>query len=170
MRLMARQFFRILDLANEAASIFMLLVALVVVFMAAASRYVFLNPLPWTEEVARFAFIWLSFVGISIAERMKVHFRITYFINKVPQRPKKFVWAFNEVLIFGALTLLLFEGIKFGKMGAQGISAVLELPLNYIYVALPIAFGLTIVNRLRNSVQTLLSDEDDYFEAMGATD
>lgn len=163
-----RQVFKVLDRANEAAAILMLATALVVVFMAAASRYVFLNPLPWTEEVARFAFIWLGFTGISVAERLKVHFRITYFINKVPTRPKKGIWLMNEVLIFGALFFLLSEGIKFGKMGSQGISAVLELPLNYIYVALPIAVGLTIINRLRNSVEIMLSDEDDYFQSMGA--
>ena len=155
--------FRVFDAANDAAAIFMLVTTVVVVFLAAASRYVFKNPLPWTEEVARFAFIWLSFIGISIAERTNVHFRITYFINKVPKKPKKFVWMFNELIIFTALFLLLFEGMKFGRMGAQGISAVLELPLDYIYVALPVAFGLTIINRLRASIETLLSRREDFF-------
>lgn len=159
--------FRVFDAANEAVSALMLLTTVVVVFMAAASRYIFKNPVPWTEEVARFAFIWLAFAGISIAERMKVHFRITYFINKIPAKQKRFVWLFDEILVFSALLFLLFEGIKFGQMGAKGISAVLEISLEYIYVALPIAIGLTIVNRLRNCVETLIGGKDDYFDSMG---
>ncbi len=162
------KFLKAFDIANEAASIFLLLTTVVVVFVAAASRYVFKNPVPWTEEVARFAFIWLAFVGVSIAERMKVHFRITYFINMIPERQKRYVWLFDEVLVFAALAYLLFEGLKFGEMGARGISAVLEIRLNFIYIALPVAVGLTMINRLRNGIEILISGKATYFEAIGS--
>jgi len=155
------------DVANEAASVFLLLTAVVVVFLAAISRYVFKNPVPWTEEVARFAFIWLAFAGVSLAERMKVHFRVTYFINKIPANQKRAVWLFDEVLIFAALVFLLLEGLKFGELGVKGISAVLEIRLDYIYFALPIAIGLTLINRMRNLVEKLVGGKDDYFESMG---
>lgn len=146
-----RRLFKALDAANEAAALLMLLTTIVVVFLAAASRYVFANPIPWTEEVARFAFIWLAFVGISIAERHDAHFRIGFFVDQLPHRARRAVLVFDEIVVFAVLIMLLIEGIRFGRLGAQGLSAVLELPLHYIYMALPIAVGLTIVNRIRRT-------------------
>lgn len=165
MKAVLKRVLKLFDVANDVVAAFMLLTTVVVVFMAAMSRYVFRDPLPWTVEVAQFAFIWLAFVGISIAERLNVHFRITYFINKIPRKKKRLVWLIDEAMIFAALFLLLFEGVKFGVLGAKGISAVLEIHLDYIYVALPIAVGLTIINRLRVVVETLLGKRD-YFPTM----
>lgn len=158
-----RVLLKALDLVNEISSVAMLLVTIVVVFMAAASRYVFKNPLPWTEEVARFAFIWLVFLGISIAERKRVHFRITYFVSNFPEGSKKIIWVFNELAILVALVILLVESIAFTKMGARGISAVMELRLQYIYVALPLAVSLTMINRVRNFIDKLIAGDKDYF-------
>lgn len=149
MRNFAPKAWRVLDIANEAAGFLMLLTTIVVVFLAVLGRYVFAIPLPWTEEVARFAFIWLAFIGLSVAERHNAHFRISYFVDRLPDRPKSWIFVFNELVVFSVLATLLVEGIRFSAMGMQGLSSVMELPLHYIYMALPIAVCLTIVNRSR---------------------
>ena len=156
-------FFKVLDRLNDAASVIMLITTIVVIFLAVLSRYVFRNPIPWTEEVGRFAFIWLVFLGISIAERMQSHFRITFFILKAPKHIQKRVWIFSEIIIFLALLLLLKEGLQFSRMGSRAISAVMEMRLDFIYVALPLAVFLTLVNRVRNVINTLQSGGTAYY-------
>jgi len=156
-------FLKLIDRLNEAAAIFMLVTTIVVIFLAILSRYVFRNPIPWTEEVGRFAFIWLVFLGISIAERKQSHFKITFFILKAPKHIQKRVWIFSEIIIFLALLLLLKEGIQFSRMGSRAISAVMELRLNYIYMALPLAIFLTLVNRVRNVINILQSGDKAYY-------
>ena len=158
-----KQFLKLLDKLNEAASVMMLVTTIVVVFLAILSRYVFKNPIPWTEEVARFAFIWLVFLGISIAETNQTHFRINFFILKAPKHIQKGVWVFSEIIIFLALLLLLKDGIQFMHMGSMAVSATLELRLNYIYMALPLAVFLTLFSRLRNVISILQSGENKYF-------
>ncbi len=155
--------FRAIDRLNDAASIIMLGTTIVVIFLAILSRYVFKNPIPWTEEVGRFAFIWLVFLGISIAERRESHFKITFFILKAPTHIQKGVWIFSEIIIFLALLLLLKEGIQFARMGSRAISAVMELRLDFIYIALPLAVFLTLVNRIRNVIVKMQSDNQDYY-------
>ncbi len=158
-----RLLLKVIDRLNEAASILMLATTLVVIFLAVLSRYIFRNPIPWTEEVGRFAFIWLVFLGISIAERRRSHFRITFFILKAPQKIQKRVWIFSEIAIFLALLLLLKEGIQFARMGSRAISAVMELRLDYIYVALPLAVFMTLINRIRNVISILHADDNAYY-------
>jgi TRAP-type C4-dicarboxylate transport system permease small subunit len=154
---------KVIDRLNEAASVIMLVTTIVVIFLAVLSRYVFRNPIPWTEEVGRFTFIWLVFLGISIAERRRSHFRITFFIMKAPINVQKRVWVFSEIIIFFALLLLLKEGLQFARMGSRAISAVMELRLDFIYVALPIAVFLTLVNRVRNVINILQSGNNEYY-------
>jgi hypothetical protein len=48
-------------------------------------------------------------------------------------------------------------------MGSRAISAVMELRLDFIYVALPLAVFLTIVNRMRNVIAKLQSGGQDYY-------
>jgi TRAP-type C4-dicarboxylate transport system permease small subunit len=156
-------FLKLLDRLNEAAAILMLVTTIVVIFLAILSRYVFRNPIPWTEEVGRFTFIWLVFLGISIAERKHTHFKITFFILKAPEHIQKGVWIFSEIIILLALLLLFKEGIQFTRMGSRAISAVMELRLNFIYAALPLAVFLTVINRVRNVIGILKSSEKPYF-------
>lgn len=168
MKPMVGNILKAFDFLNNAVAIFLLITAVVVVFMAAASRYAFHSPIAWTEEIARFSFIWLAFAGVSIAERMNVHFQITFFIHKVPRTAQKYVWMIDEVIVLGILTVLFFDAIQFGQMGQKTLSAVFEMPLSYIYVALPTAVVLTFINRVRNAV-IVLTGGREYFP-MGEKD
>lgn len=61
-------------------------------------RYAFNNPLTWSEELARFAFIWFVYISGSYAVKFQRHVRLS-FVDKLPQ-------PFN--LVFQMLALLLW--------------------------------------------------------------
>ena len=58
----------------------------VIVFAQIFFRYVFNVPLGWSEELARFAFVWVSFMGASALMRVKEHINVTVFIDFMPAR------------------------------------------------------------------------------------
>lgn len=160
---MTKAFLRVFDRINEGISVMLLLVTVVVVFLGILTRYVFKAPLVWTEEVGRFAFIWLVFVGVSITERQKAHFRITYFVEQAPPRVRYGLWLLGELLVIGALVIVLNESVKFARMGVHQISAVLQISLVYIYSALPLAVLLTLLTRVRNFVIAIQAGRDNPF-------
>jgi TRAP-type transport system small permease protein len=47
-------------------------------------RYVFNNPLTWSEELARYLFIWCAFLGWIIASRHDGHLAMTYLAQRLP--------------------------------------------------------------------------------------
>ncbi|SVB47959.1 uncharacterized protein METZ01_LOCUS200813, partial [marine metagenome] len=46
----------------------------VVVLLQVGMRYLFAYPNPWSEEVSRFCFIWMSLIGASLAVERRAHF------------------------------------------------------------------------------------------------
>jgi TRAP-type transport system small permease protein len=139
----------------EAISVAILVLVTVVVVYSVLLRYVFQRPLAWSEEVARYMFIWLVFLGFSVAERGGDHFRIEVFVEMVPARIRIFIEVFLNVLIFYALYVFLREGLNYYEQGKRGLSTALEMPLHYIYVAVPVAVILTILNRIETVRVTL---------------
>ncbi|GAB5378249.1 MAG: hypothetical protein AcusKO_47110 [Acuticoccus sp.] len=159
MPLYARRFFTVVDILSETLAIAMLVVAFGVVALGVAGRYVLVTPFPWTVEIGRFAFIWLCLSGIALTERRRAHFQITFIAEGLPLRAQRVLAVVREIVIFTVLALFMVESIKFGYVGANSISSVLELPLSYVYLALPVAVVLTAINRIRCILEDALDPD-----------
>jgi len=152
-----------LDWLCDISSLIILYVTVVVIFVQVICRYVLQVALPWTEEFARFAFIWLIFLANAMAERQKEHFRVSYFVEQAPRRVRYVFWVFGELLIFTFFIWLFMDSLQFVKMGKRMISTVMQLRLDWIYWALPAAIVLGLLNRSRNVVVVLRERPDNPF-------
>jgi len=154
---------KVLDWLCDISSLIILYVTVVVIFVQVICRYVLQVALPWTEEFARFAFIWLIFLANAMAERQKEHFRVSYFVEQAPRRVRYVLWVFGELLIFTFFIWLFMDSLQFVKMGKRMISTVMQLRLDWIYWALPAAIVLGLLNRSRNIVVVLRERPDNPF-------
>src|ERR1700688_3008698 len=83
-----------------------LLVAETLILLAGViSRYVFDNPLTWSDELASVLFSWLAMLGAVLALHRGEHMRLTALVNRLPQRWR--VWL--ETL--GALVVCVFVAL-----------------------------------------------------------
>ena len=153
----------VLDWLCDVSSLIILYVTVVVIFVQVIARYILQIALPWTEEFARFAFIWLIFLANAMAERQKEHFRVSYFVEQASRRVRYAFWVFGELLIFGFFIWLFVDSLQFVKMGRRMISTVIQLRLDWIYWALPVAIVLGLLNRSRNIVAVLRDRPDNPF-------
>lgn len=154
---------KVLDWLCDISSLIILYVTVVVIFVQVICRYVLQVALPWTEEFARFAFIWLIFLANAMAERQKEHFRVSYFVEQAPRRVRYVFWVFGELLIFTFFIWLFMDSLQFVRMGKRMISTVMQLRLDWIYWALPAAIVLGLLNRSRNVVVVLRERPDNPF-------
>ena len=107
------------------------------------SRYTGLIPrYIWTEEVARFCFMWIVMIGAMIAVRDGSHFDV----DVLPRFRSPRVEAGFRILVHVAMLLvaLIFVtyGYEFAKFGARQTSELSGLPMLTIYIAWPLA-GVT---------------------------
>ncbi|HRV99007.1 MAG TPA: TRAP transporter small permease, partial [Aminobacteriaceae bacterium] len=61
----------------------------VLIFIQVVMRYVFQNSLSWSEELARYIFLWQTWVGASYAVRMRRHFRVEMLVDLMKGRLRK---------------------------------------------------------------------------------
>ena len=106
------------------------------------SRYTELIPsYIWTEELARFCFIWSIMIGAMVGIREGTHFEVDLWppLNARAQAALRLV-ASVFVLVFALV--FLWWGIDFTRFAFNRISELAELPLWMIHIAWPLA-GVT---------------------------
>lgn len=118
-------------------------------------RYVMGASLSWSEELARYFFIWATYVGIAYAVRKDAHIRVTMASDLLSAKGQVFLRILSHI-IFGAFAIfVMYQGwfmvektFRFGQK-----SASLGMPMGIIYLA-PFTGFLLVVMRLIQAVAT----------------
>jgi TRAP-type mannitol/chloroaromatic compound transport system permease small subunit len=93
----------------------MVAIMTVIIILQVFMRYLFLYSLSWSEEVARYLMIWVSFLGASLALKYGFHIGVEFVINRVPEKMRG--WA-NLMAKLGMLLSDLFHHRRFsGVLG-----------------------------------------------------
>jgi TRAP-type C4-dicarboxylate transport system permease small subunit len=115
---------------------------IVPVTMQILSRYTGLIPrYIWTEEVARFCFIWIIMIGAMIAVRDGTHFDVDV-LPKLGPRLEAASRILVHLAMLAVALIFVTYGYQFAKFGAMQSSELAGLPMLTIYIAWPLA-GLT---------------------------
>ncbi|MGI6454589.1 MAG: TRAP transporter small permease [bacterium] len=111
------------------------------------TRYVLNNPSSWTEELARYMLIWVSFLGAAYAVRLKMHLSIDVLTENLSGGSKVYSQMFVQMCIFlFALFVMVIGGIRLVNLtlSLNQISAALHVKLGYVYLIVPLT-GLLIM-------------------------
>jgi TRAP-type C4-dicarboxylate transport system permease small subunit len=105
------------------------------------SRYLLPNPLPWTDEVALIAFLWLVFWagGLLLSDREQVRFDIV--VHALPDRAKRLVAALGNLLVVGLFGWALPTILDYIAFLWREKTSVLQLPLDWVFSC----FGLALI-------------------------
>ena len=143
---------------------FIMAAMLVVVSAQVWYRFVLNNPLAWSEELARYLFVWVSFLGSAAGIRMNVHLGIDLIDKLLSPRGRKIMTIIVNLAIQIFLAVVIFWGIKILKVVQFQKSASMGIPMTYPYLAVPVGSALMLLNSIRNSWDILFNapaKEDD---------
>jgi len=108
------------------------------------SRYTSLIPsYIWTEEMARFCFIWMIMIGSMVAIRDGGHFDVDLWPELSP-RPNALLRIVSSVFVLAMALVFIWYGIRFVQFGWDQTSELADLPMPFIFAAWPLA-GFTWV-------------------------
>lgn len=113
-------------------------------------RYVLNNPLPWPEEIARYCFVWITFIGLVSNIRTDEHYRIDFIQNQLPETIKSIIEIiFNAIIII----FLCFTLVGSSKLieGNWHVLSANRISVNVIYISLPLLSTVMIIQLLINS-------------------
>ena len=119
-------------------------VLIVPVSLQIFSRFTALIPsYIWTEEMARFFFIWMIMIGSMVGIRDGAHFDVDLWPELRP-RANALLCIVGNVFILVFALVFIWYGIRFVQFGWSQNSELAELPMPFIFAAWPLA-GLTWV-------------------------
>ena len=140
-----RKFIDLYDRFLKALLTGLMALLLVPVTLQILSRYTGLIPrYIWTEELARFCFIWIVLVGATIAVREGTHFTADFLPHPKSHRLEAVARMFADFVVLLVALIFVVWGWPLVKFGLLQESEMAELPMVWIYAAWPIA-GLTSV-------------------------
>ena len=112
----------------------------------------------WTEEMARFFFIWMIMIGSMVGIRDSAHFDVDLWPELKP-RANALLRLIAHLFVLVMALVFLWYGIKFVQFGWSQNSELAELPLWVIHVAWPLAGATWILfqgEHVWNDLRTLL--------------
>jgi TRAP-type transport system small permease protein len=114
------------------------MVLIIPVTMQIVSRYTSLiPPYIWTEELARFLFIWMIMIGAMIGVRESSHFDVDVWPS-LGRRANAALRLISNVATLVFALVFVFSGIEFTRFAIYRISELAELPLWVIHIAWPL--------------------------------
>ena len=130
----------------------------VVVFVGVVWRYVLVSPLGWPDEIGRFSLIWSSLLGTYIAYRRAEHIRVDAIVNRMSEATQRKLEIITTILMAVLLVALTIEGFKYCAAFMDSPSAILELPLGAVYLALPVS-GVLMIFAILGNLATIARGE-----------
>jgi len=125
------------------------------VFFQVVMRFLGRSPVDGIDEIPRYLFVWLVMIGAASAMYRGEHTLLDYFVNKLRLRGRAVVSAFvNLVGILFLAYLIKLSWVLVPNAQLQ-TSAGLELPLGYVFAAIPVGAALLIAPMLRNVIKAV---------------
>lgn len=124
----------------------LLFVVFLVVLTQVLMRYGFGWPNPWSEELSRFCFIWLSMLGAALAVERKSHFGFDQAVRKLPTEQHRWARRFATAAVAAVSALLIVSGLALVQLAGAQHSPALDVPMSWVYASVPVAGFLMLIH------------------------
>ena len=142
-------------------TLFMMLV--VITFGQVVFRYLIGYSLYWSEEAARYLFVWISFLGSAVALQKGVHIGFDVCVEKLPPRIRTWVLLFGDLCVFSFLVCLTYLGFLVARQNMIQQSAALEIPMGLVMSAVPIGtalMGIIVAVQIFHRIRTQSTEKE----------
>lgn len=135
-----------------AASLLILMTLLI--FYQILSRFIFNVSLAWSEESARYAFIWLIYISAALAVKKREHIRVEIGLHFLKGKYKEMAFIISDVVFLIFSIVLCKDGIFLVQTIANHgqVSPALGFSMDYIYLIIPLGYGLMTFRLIQNII------------------
>ena len=154
---MKKNILKTLDRIEETALVAMFVAMVGIIFFQVIMRYVFNNSLSWSEELGKFLFVWISWLGISIGHKRKEHIRITLLVDKLPHKLKMICEAASELILIVICGITMYYGVIMLGIQKNVPYAGIKISTSWGYLSLVLGCGIFIIRAVVFFIQALQS-------------
>lgn len=106
----------------------------------------------WGEEIARFGFIYLTWIGASAAVKNRIHIRIDLIYNWIPERYHVWLYVFADLatMAFAIIAFICSITPIVTSINFNNVTDGLRINRTFFLVAVPLGFGMTMIRLVQN--------------------
>lgn len=124
-------------------------------------RYVLNHSLFWSEELARYMLVWLTFLGASVAYRRGVHPGIDILFIRLPSAYQKGVAIFIDLISISLFAVMIYYGALFAHFVRFQISPALQIPKWVIFSIVPFSGFILVIHTVNSMAENFIRREGE---------
>jgi TRAP-type C4-dicarboxylate transport system permease small subunit len=140
---------------ENALAVLFLTTMIIAVGTQVLSRYFLPVPVSWTEELARYSLIWLTFIGAAMAIHSKGHFVLEVVLNKMTPKIKYIIQIGILIILAVFLSVNAYSSALILKVLQYQTSAALQVPMSYVYLSMPVGSIFMLIHVIVQLVDKL---------------
>jgi TRAP-type C4-dicarboxylate transport system permease small subunit len=141
------------DNFEEYLVMFLMLVMIITAFAQVIFRFVIQMSLDWSEELARYAFLWCMFISAGMAVKHRRHIKVEFIMEMLPKKVRLGFEIISDLIWMAFCLLLVKDGIGLLEFVKTQVSPSMEVPFKYIYTSLPVGAALMFLRLLQQMVR-----------------
>ena len=142
---LARRMDAALGAAVETVAGTLVLVEIFVLLAGVIARYVFQQPLVWSDELASLLFLWLSMLGAVVALRRGEHMRLTGLVSRVGARTQAMLETLALTIPLAFIALVLWPAFEYASEEMPVVSPAMEISNAWRASAIPVGLSLMAI-------------------------
>lgn len=157
----AQELKKLLQQPLEFSLALILVLIVLVTFTQVLFRYVFHLSLAWSEELARYLFLWLASLTAAYAFKTRSHFALRFLVNALNKKFQKIVQTLVVFIISAFLLVFIWKAIEFTIRMSKKVSPSLQMSMAFPYASVIVGGGLMLYYVLRNWVLDIREEKKD---------
>lgn len=139
---------------EEVFLVFFSVIMVVVIFLQVVMRQLD-NSLSWTEEMARYSFIWLVYIGISYGVKKQRHLKVDIMLLLFKNKGKVILSMIANVLFLVFCFFVIYHGYDIAKrlLAFGQTSPANKIPMGLVYMATPVGMGLASIRIIQQLIK-----------------
>ncbi|MEG0774718.1 TRAP transporter small permease [Clostridium sp.] len=148
---------------------------IVLVFMNVILRYFFNSGITWSEEMARYLFLWLTFIGAIGAMRDNAHLGVDTIIKRLKPKTQKVVYIFGQLITLAIMIMLAQGSFNLTLINLDSKASATNLPMYLVYgigIVASVCISLNILSNIYKAIfvegamETLIQLQESEEEAL----
>ncbi|RSK55172.1 TRAP transporter small permease [Bacillus canaveralius] len=131
------------------------------VFINVVLRYAFDSGITWSEELSRYLFVWLVFLGAVVAARDKSHLGVDILTANVPRKVQKVLSLVANTLVIFVLILFIDGLFKMINLNSMISGPATGIPVAFFYLAGVVFAVLMIAITAIQTIQFIFSKDGE---------
>lgn len=137
-----------LDINFEACfGMVMFYIMLGIILYQIFARAIIGHGVPWGEEICRWCYVWVSYIGLSYATHNSLHIEIDAVRRRMPEKTQKILMLFTQFIMTVVFVYCFIGCVSNAMKIAQNGNTALSIPIsqNWMYMAGPIGYGFGMI-------------------------